>query len=204
MSDPKMDESLTLSRLAASGEHELALLFSRVREQLQHVIETRLDRRLSSRVDSSDIVQDVYLRASQGLNNFLESPAVHPVVWLRLIAKHMVAETHRRHFRAKRTPNNEANPIFGDGDLLVEHMADAVLSGSTSLERREVVAQVRNLLTELPAHDREVLEMRHIDGMAMADIAASLDITTEAAKKRYYRALARFRTLATDLLATDP
>ena len=203
MSNSLADDSQTLATLKADGDEAFAQLFARVRDQLKRMIERRLDFRLSARVDASDIVQEVYLRASHGLTGYLASPNVHPVVWLRLITKHMVAETHRRHFRAKRSPFQETTVDLGDGNLLANSMAAAVLSGNSSLGRREMMEQVRRRLAEMPQHEREVLEMRHIDSMSMHEIANSLDISTEAAKKRCYRAIARFRSLAADLISPD-
>ena len=43
--------------------------------------------------------------------------------------------------------------------------------------------------------DREILEMKHNEAYSFREIADLLDIKMDAAKKRYYRALDRFRSL---------
>lgn len=178
------------------GPETLAEMFIGVRDHLKVMISSRLDKRLQKRVDASDIVQEVYLRAMQGLPTFLQSPNVHPVVWLRLIGKHLVAETHRRHFRAKRSPDREAPNVDNDNDLVVNHIADSIQSVHTAIAREELVAEVRQLFTQMSDQDRDVLEMRHTEGLGLIEIAGVLGISLDAAKKRYYRALARFRDVA--------
>ncbi len=49
--------------------------------------------------------------------------------------------------------------------------------------------------------DREIIDMRHVDELSMQEAANALDISLEAAKKRYQRALARFRELTAGLHA---
>ena len=50
-----------LSRARAGDESALAILFNHHRERLRKMIRLRMDRRLSGRVDSSDVLQDAYL-----------------------------------------------------------------------------------------------------------------------------------------------
>lgn len=182
------------------GPESLAEMFIGVRDHLKTMISDRLDRRLQKRVDASDIVQEVYLRAMQGLPVFLESANVHPVVWLRLIGKHLVAETHRRHFRAKRSPDREAPNVDDDNALVVNQIADSIQSVHSAIARDELVSKVRQMFTQMSDQDRDVLEMRHTEGMGLIEIAAVLGISLDAAKKRYYRALGRFREVAADLI----
>lgn len=158
------------------------------------MIAARLDSRLSSRVDSSDVVQEVYIRASRGLETFLKSPNVHPYVWMRLLCKQIVAETHERHFRAKRTPMREASS-YVEEDLLLNFMIESSPSLHTQLERQEKLRKIRELISSLPPLDREILEMRHTEGMSIQEISKTLEIQLDTAKKRYYRALDKFKSL---------
>jgi RNA polymerase sigma-70 factor (ECF subfamily) len=195
------DESMNRTvRHSVNGPEALAEVFIGVRDHLKSMISARLDKRLQTRVDASDIVQEVYLRAMKGLPTFLESSNVHPVIWLRLIGKHLVAETHRRHFRAKRSPYREAPNVDDSDGLVVNHIADSIVSVHTTIAREELVAKVRHLFTQMSDQDRDVLEMRHTEGLTLLEIANLLGLSLDAAKKRYYRALTRFRSVANDIL----
>jgi RNA polymerase sigma-70 factor (ECF subfamily) len=57
-----------------------------------------------------------------------------------------------------------------------------------SAERAYDVWAVREALDELPADEREVVRLQHIDGLSHAEIAAQLDIPIGTVKSRSHRA----------------
>lgn len=195
------DSSRILRRLQQGGQSELTAVFTDLRAHLRNMIQARIERRLLARVDASDIVQETFVRASKGLNAYLESPTVPPAVWLRLIGKRILAEVHRQNFRDKRSPARELRWDEEVDDLLVGRMADSMASVSSTVALNELTQLVRERIRSLPATDREILEIRHVDGLSLEESAKILEITRDAAKKRYYRALGRFRSLASDLIA---
>jgi RNA polymerase sigma-70 factor (ECF subfamily) len=186
-----MDSSKIIARLRQGKEAELANLFDELKGNIRGMIQCRLDRRLLARIDASDIFQESYIRASNGLESFLETAKVHPVVWIRQIVKHIVAEMHRRHFRYKRSPEAEIGVGSELPDNLIDQLASSMTSVCTNLARREAVQRVRASMLALAPQDREILEMRHTDGIPMREIASLLELNLETVKKRYQRALHR-------------
>ncbi len=69
------------------------------------------------------------------------------------------------------------------------------MSIASKIEKNDLQSKVSVKLNELNEIDRQVLEMRHIDGYSLAEIAKLLEVQYETAKKRYYRALKRFKEL---------
>jgi RNA polymerase sigma-70 factor, ECF subfamily len=192
-----------LTLLNQGGVRELTALFMRSRSHIRRLVESRLDKRLLARVDASDIVQETFLRATAGMDAYLKSPKVPPIVWLRLIGKHIVAETHRRHFRDKRSPDRENN-WFQDGeDLLSQKLVDSMHSIGSWMARREIALKVRDAIKNLSDQDREIIEMRHLEELSIMESAMILELSLEATKKRYYRALTRFRELIADILPNE-
>ena len=59
-----------LSRALAGDERAFAALFDGQRERLRRLVRLRLDRRLSGRVDSDDVLQDAYLEARKRLPDY--------------------------------------------------------------------------------------------------------------------------------------
>ena len=197
-----LDSSQILKRLKEGGIDELSALFMKLRPQIRGMVESRLDRRLLSRVDASDIVQETFVRASNGLKSYLNSPKVHPVVWLRRIGKHLIVETCRHHFRSKRTPDREYTTDDDESNFLVNKVVDSMESVGSMLDRTLLLQKVRETLLQMPTMDREIIEMRHIDGLSLQDAAACLEIPLETTKKRYFRALKRFRELTQGFKST--
>lgn len=192
-----------LDLLNKGGARELTALFMRSRSHIRRLVESRLDKRLLARVDASDIVQETFLRATAGMDAYLKSPKVPPIVWLRLIGKHIVAETHRRHFREKRSPERENNWYQDGDDLLSQKLVDSMHSVGSWMARRELASKVRDAIKNLSEQDREIIEMRHLEELSIKESAMILELNIETTKKRYYRALTRFRELVADILPNE-
>src|SRR3982751_3144909 len=90
--------------IRAEGGEPVAVnqLMERHRQSLRQMVQLRMDRAISQRVDASDIVQDVLLEASQRLNAYLKGPRLPFHLWLRQLAKDQLIDTHRRHRVAQR------------------------------------------------------------------------------------------------------
>jgi RNA polymerase sigma factor (sigma-70 family) len=63
------------------------------------------------------------------------------------------------------------------------------------LEKKDLHARIFAKLADLNQIDREVLEMRHVDGYSLSEISQILNMQLETIKKRYYRALKRFKDI---------
>lgn len=193
--------SAVLLNLKEHGQEELTRLFIGNRAYLRRLIASRLRASLLRRLDASDVVQEVYIRSSKMLNEYLKSPTIHPIVWLRILCKQLLAENVRRQFRDKRNPELETQ-FIGDARVM-EELADSCLSAGAVLSRVEQIERVQGIVETLAETDREIIDMRHTDGYSFQEIADQLDVRMETAKKRYYRAIDRFRKLASQELESD-
>lgn len=189
--------SSILLNLQSNRESELDKLLSVQRQHLRRYVDCRINPKLVSRLDASDIMQEVFVRAYRGLGTYLANPAVPPLIWLRQLSKQILCEAHRKHFRTIRSPFQEQSVV---DDQFIGHLIDSTDSVRSAAERREMSEKIRALLTQLNEMDREVLEMRHMEEYSIREIAELLEVGQEAIKKRYYRALERFR----QKLSCDP
>src|ERR1700760_563284 len=96
------------TRLGEGGENALADLFSEHRSRLERLVGFRLDQRLRSRIDSSDILQEAYIEIARRKADFLSSDAISFYVWARQITLQTLINVQRRHFGQKRSPQQEA------------------------------------------------------------------------------------------------
>lgn len=170
----------------------LGQLFEHERAHLRRFLERRINRKLSSRLDASDVIQEVYFRAQSALPTYLSNPAVPPLIWLRHLSVQVLCEVHRKQFRGIRSPYREENQF---DKFLVASLTHSSTSLASKLEKADLQSKIVAKLSDLNQIDREVLEMRHVDGYSLAEIAKLLDIQLETIKKRYYRALRRFKDL---------
>jgi RNA polymerase sigma-70 factor (ECF subfamily) len=95
-------ETDELLRNASSGGPALQKLLKRHRGRLRRMVAVRLDRRLASVVDPSDVVQEALADASQKLREFLRLRPMPFYPWLRRLAWERIIQFHRRHLRTQK------------------------------------------------------------------------------------------------------
>src|SRR5438093_12877454 len=101
MTTPDTDETRLLQRAKAGDQQALAALFARYRDRLRKMVRLRLDRRLSGRIDTSDVLQDAYLDVARRFPEYAASPTVPFYIWLRSLTGHRLIDLHRRHLGAE-------------------------------------------------------------------------------------------------------
>jgi RNA polymerase sigma-70 factor (ECF subfamily) len=180
----------------AAREHVLA----RHRDRLRKMVAFHMDRRLSTRFDPSDVVQEALAEADRRLDEYVRRPPLPFYPWLRQIAWDRLIELRRRHSRAaKRTVSREEPDFFDLPDdsavLLAGRLCDLGSSPSQHVLRVELRAQVQAALALLPARQREILVLRHLEQLSTSEIASVLGIGVRAVKSRHLRALQRLRGL---------
>jgi RNA polymerase sigma-70 factor (ECF subfamily) len=197
LEDPETDELL---RKAAYRGTELQILLERHRERLSRMIAVRLDSRLASLVDPSDVVQDAMIDASQKLEGYLRDRPLPFYPWLRRLACERIIRLHRKHLGTKKRDiarQERLDLAFSHGSAiqLADRLAASGTSPSQQVLRDEQASRLREVLDHLGSNDREMLVMFYLEGLDFGEIAAALGITENAAKVRHYRAMERVRKL---------
>jgi RNA polymerase sigma-70 factor (ECF subfamily) len=200
MTPSQPDTEELLGRAAGGDAAARDGLLARHRERLCKMIACRLDRRLAARVDPSDVVQDVLAEADGKLDRYLRERPLPFYPWLRALAAERLVTLHRRHVRAaKRSVRREEPGLLALPDESLADLAERLVASATSpsqrLLRQEKRQRMRDALARLPERDREVLVLRHLEALSVADTAAVLGASEGAVKTRHVRALERLRTL---------
>ena len=194
---PETDELLTAA--AAGQESALAMLFDRHRPHLERMIRLRLDSRLRSRVDPSDILQETYIAIQRKFPKYVAESDLPLLIWLRLETGQKMVETYRRHFGTQmRNPAQEISLHRGSfpsvaSVTLAAQLLGRVSTASKALMRTELKLKVQEALNSMEPHDREVLVLRHFEELSNAEVALMLGISPTAACNRYVRALKRLK-----------
>lgn len=192
-----MDTNELLDRVAQGETSAAATLLARYRKQLRYMISLRIDSRTSARLDPSDIVQEALAEAHRRLPNYAVERPIPFYPWLRRIAWEQLLQMHRRHVDAKRRSvrREDRLPLSDNSEMLLAERLAAGSSPSNQLLRREVEHRVRGAIAKLPAIDRDVIVLRHLEELSFEDAAAVLDVSSSAIYSRYYRAIQRLHRL---------
>jgi RNA polymerase sigma-70 factor (ECF subfamily) len=197
-------DELEWLRAAANGDEDASQrLLARHRGRLRQMVVVHLDRRLSARVDPSDIVQEALADAARGLTGYLRAPPLPFYPWLRQLAWQRLLQLHRRHISAqRRSVEREVPWSIALPDQSTDAPAERLLASGTSPSRRmmrdELHRRLHAAMGRLAERDREILVMRHLEEMSAAEIAAILGISEGAVRVRLLRALTRLRNLLDD------
>lgn len=205
---PESTETQELLKRAEGGEPSAVNhLMDRHRDSLRRMVQMRMDRVLSKRVDASDIVQDVLLEASNRLTDYLQDPQMPFHLWLRALAKDQLIDTHRRHRLAQRrsldreqslNASPDGNQDSFSGADLAAQLADQELTPAAETLRREFQQRFFQAVEQLEEDERELILMRHVEQLSNSEVAQALGLSQPAAGMRHLRALRRLRELLGD------
>ena len=197
---PDADQTRELLARAKAGDAAaVADLLARHRDALRRAVALRLDPALARRVDASDIVQDVLLEANQRLQEYLRQPTLPFHLWLRHLARDRLIDAHRFHRKAQRRSLDREQPTAppawaGDSSVqLLAQLLDPERTPATQAVQQELERRLHRAVAALDEADREVILMRHYEGLGNQEVAAALGLSEAAASMRYLRALRRLR-----------
>ena len=197
-SDSSPDTEVLLDR-AAQGDHTaVETVLDRQRPRLRKLVAVRLDRRLASRVDASDVIQDAMVDATRALGAFLKERPLPFYPWLRQIVLTRLLQIHRFHLHTqRRTVHREAliNGWCDSSHHLVEHFVAQDSGPSRQVERDESRLRVQAAIEQLSPDDREVLVLRYLEHLSTQEAAAVLEITPNTFAQRHLRSVKRLRRL---------
>jgi len=193
------DTDHLLRQAAAGDDTARGRLLDRHRDRLKRMVAVRADPRLAARVDPSDVVQEALTDTAGKLDRYLRTRPLPFYQWLRQLALERLANLHRRHVQAGRRSVTREQARMDLSSRSAVELAERLFarqSGPGSrLRRQELQTRVRTALAALRDADREVLVLRHLEGLSAKEIAAVMGLSEGAVNTRHVRALQRLRDL---------
>jgi RNA polymerase sigma-70 factor (ECF subfamily) len=195
------DEEARLRRAASGDQAAWTAVLAPHRDRLRRMVALRLDRRLKGRIDPSDVLQDAFLQAAQGLPKYLEQPERPFFLWLRWLTGMSLQMLHRRHLGIQaRDAGREVHlldrPLPGASSAaLAAHLLGRDTRPSVAAIRAERHLRLQEALNSMDPVDREVLVLRHFEDLSNSEVARELGLQESAASKRYIRALHRLKEI---------
>jgi RNA polymerase sigma-70 factor, ECF subfamily len=170
----------------------------RFRAYLDLLARLEIAPRLRDKVDLSGVIQQTLLEAHQGL---LEHPPAErsPAAvagWLRSILSHNLADVLRRLTASKRDFRREwslESAIDQSASRVEQFLAADQSSPSGQAIRHEELLRMTEALAALPEGQRRSIELHHLQGRPLADIALELGTTKSAVAGLLHRGLKALR-----------
>lgn len=197
------DEFARLLERGRSGDPEaVGVLLSDLQKYLLKLAEQDWPDDLRQRESPSELVQQALVRVAKGLPRFDGAP-VQWRAWAAKILKHRMIQRRRFHQALRRNPSLEVplSPLFAGSSANLPIAASE--SGPLSrLGREELQLTLRQLVSELPSEDRQILQLRIEQDLTWSQIATEMQSTAEAVRKRFGRAVRAFTVRLRELLPT--
>jgi RNA polymerase sigma-70 factor (ECF subfamily) len=143
--------------------------------------------------DAEEIAQDAFVRAYQALRGY--EPERIRALALRAWLYRIAVNAARNRLRGKRPvviPLNGASHEGDEWDQSVEP-ADGGEAPEATVERREQGAELATLVADLPPRYRAAVVLRHVEGLAYAEIAEALEQPVGTVKANVHRGLRQLR-----------
>jgi RNA polymerase sigma-70 factor (ECF subfamily) len=192
---PNPDELLPLAR--AGDRTALGQLMEMYRHYLALLARLQIGRRLQGKVDASDLVQETFLEAHRDFAQFQGISEKELVSWLRQVLASNLANQVRRYFGTQRRDVRLERELAGELDHSSRVLDHALLaphsSPSQQAARREQAVLLADALERLPEDYREVIILRHLEGLTFPEVARRMGRSLDSVDKLWARALARLR-----------
>lgn len=189
--------------LARTGDNRaIGDILEAHRDYLLLLARIQIGRRLQSKADPLDVVQEAYLDAHRQLPNFRGQTLDEFGSWLRKILAGHLAQLVRRYLGSdardvrlelsiEQELDSSSNPNPG--------LASECSSPSESLRRHEEFARLAQMIERLPADYRDVIILRQIEGLAFAEIAQRMERSLDSIQKLWVRGLQKLRELMREM-----
>jgi RNA polymerase sigma-70 factor (ECF subfamily) len=199
--DHRSHDSELIQRAASGEEGALGALWQRHYARLRRMIRLRLDRRIQSRVDPSDVLQEAFIDLADRLPDFVRDRPMPIFLWIRLVAAQRLMQVHRRHLGAAlRDAGREISLHHGalpqaSSASLAAQLLGHFTNASHVAMRAERQLLLQQTLNGMDAIDREIIALRHFEELTNGEAAEVLGLSKSAASKRYVRALTRLQSV---------
>lgn len=184
MANLQLPDSVLVHNYIVGDENALAILIKRHQSKIFGFIYSKL----SDRDVSNDIFQDTFIKVIKTLksNSYNEEGKFLP--WVMRIAHNLIID----HFR-----KNKKMPMFRETEefSIFSIMSDDSPTIENKIIQNQVETDLRKLIEELPADQKEVLIMRMYQDMSFKEISESTGVSINTALGRMRYALMNMRKI---------
>jgi RNA polymerase sigma-70 factor (ECF subfamily) len=176
MADIQLPDALLVKKYVEGDENALTVLINRHQSKIFGFIYSKI----SDRDISNDIFQDTFIKVIRTLKlkSYNEEGKFLP--WVMRIAHNLIIDHYRK---------NKKMPMFRETEefSIFSIMTDDSLTIENKIIRDQVEIDLKKLIEELPADQKEVLVMRMYQDMSFKEISevTGVSINTALGRMRY-------------------
>ncbi len=179
-----VDDGILVKDYINGSEYALELLIKKHQQRLYSFIYSKIQ----DRDTTEDIFQDTFIKVIRTLKkgNYNEEGKFLP--WVMRIAHNLIIDYFRKSNRMPKFNNTEEFNIFSV-------LSDGTLNAEGKIIKEQILNDVKELVEELPAEQREVLKMRIYNDMSFNEISENTGVSINTALGRMRYALINLRKI---------
>jgi RNA polymerase sigma-70 factor (ECF subfamily) len=165
------------------GEPSGQPTLERYREYLVLLARVHLDPKLRRKLDSSDVAQEVLLKAHMALHQYEGKTEAEFRSWLRTILLNTLVDQCRAFSGPKRNVNLEQSleaALERSSSRLEEWLGDSSGGPEDRMMKEELLDQVARAINCLPENQQTAVELFHIYKYSVAEIAQEMGLSKKA------------------------
>ena len=194
------DKTQELVILAKGGdESALERLYSVYGERVRWMVRFRMGKALRSRLESMDLVQDVFVNAFGAIEDFTYKNEGDFVRWLSKITQNALADNWDKLHAAKRdirkehrisSRNSATEGVLGKGPVNIDTTTPSVI-----MSKREDLAKLEKAIDKLKPEYRDIVVLSKIEGLSYKEIGKKLGKSPDAVRMLMPSAMAELTTV---------
>ncbi len=188
-----------LVALAKDGDKSaVSRLYGVYAERVLWMVRLRMSKKLRSKLESMDVVQDTLIHALSGLDKFTYKNEGDFVRWLSKIAENELRANLKKLHAEKRDIRKEVRldshgPTIGGGFAGVAGPIGTT-TPSVIMSQKEDLAKLEKAIDRLKPEYREAIVLTKIDGLSYGEIAERLGKSPDSVRMLATRAMAALTT----------
>jgi RNA polymerase sigma-70 factor (ECF subfamily) len=193
-------DPVQLLRAARAGDPQaLGQLLELYRNYLRLLARVQVSRRLRGKADPSDLVQEAFLAAQRTFVQFRGTSEAELMDWLRQILTSKLLDLARRYLGTARRNVRLERQLADDLDDSSRALGKALWTPESSPSERAIQRERAVLLADalksLPPDYGEVIILRHLEGLPLAEVAERMGRSLDSVKKLWVRGIAKLREI---------
>ncbi|MFH0946619.1 MAG: sigma-70 family RNA polymerase sigma factor [Planctomycetota bacterium] len=196
MQEPSTEMDALIDRARHRDKAAMTELFDACSQRLLESVRAELGERVRQRLESRDVMQQVYLDALGSIDQFVDRGNDAFFQWLRRIAVNRICDADRRSFRTERRGAElRAADVAGRTamDMLFAQVSGSITSPSGVAGRADSVQRLSQALEKLGADQQQAIRLRYLSQLSVAETAERMDRSEKAVRSLCVRALIQLR-----------
>ena len=160
----------------------------------QPQLKSFIRKRVSSKEDAEDVLQDVFFQLIKTVENTL-NPIEQVTAWLYRVARNTIINKGKK----KQEEELPISQYDEDGSILREFSeflfddSNMAVTPETEYLRSLVWQELEVALSELPPEQREAFELMELEGLSAKEISESIDVSVNTLLSRKHYAVKHLR-----------